>query len=656
MSLRCKPLDVPLKESKSVDDNRVIYFFQKDQQAKILVENLAEMQANGGLMTDVTLCTKSGKDQVSSFHSMLLAACSPSIKQHLKRGVNGEIVLKEMTEENLQSFRDFLYMSKVTLFKKNVGALEEFAKRYNISSLRQLCETFKDQLKDDEEVRVLWGDYKHVLSEIYDMFINEEFTTLLLEDAKGRSQFAVHGALIAAASPVLQKLLTYDLQAQGGIKYRLSIPSSILRDLIRYIYSAQVILDSENVIGLLKAAAAYELPALVRVCCDWLISRLNGGDDAVDNLGLVREVDSDQTGDLKEASKRYILVNFTEMCKGDELSELYYEDLLEILSDKELNVQHEEDVFFAVIKWVEASEIDRLPSLCHLLKCVHLEFTSRAFLDQLEQDSRIGNCSQCIEVIRKARKGLITDKRTRKINTTQDEMSEVFDQRVETFLADLRGHGIHEQMLFAKENMSRDKNEDWESKSSSTKSIDPYASETTSQLNHMLRKDGRPDKRYEQNRNLYLKKGKNKNGTVETRLTENRDLEGKPKMKVMGETECTVPMHKDETPDMRYKVNKEEAFGSCRPRRNKTDFSQQTSEPFRNNGKPDTRFKTKKEARKVESSAIKRRTGGTPDMRFNINNRLHGPRMIDGVADAGLLKKDGTSDVRYVSNRHNDQA
>ena len=405
MSSNYSLLDVPVEQT--IGDENVTYVFRKDKHAKILLKNLAEMQAHGGLLTDVTLCTRA-KDFKVNFHSMLLAACSPAVKRVLVRrstkGTKGSMALQELTKEILECFREFIYKSEVTMDENILDDLNNFAVKYDIEELAGLCGKFKDQ-EESSPTRFVFDDQEDVLSELFDMFMEKELTTTVLEDRKGNTQFAVHGPLIAAASPVLQEALLQVSSSHEGKILRLKIPSVVLGDLIGYIYSAKVTLQRGNAVGLLRAACEYEMPTLAKVCCDWLIPRLDTY-DAVDILRLARELDSGYTENLEEECKSYIITSFGKLSAEDELNALCFDDLKEIIQHDKLDIEAEEDVFNVVMKWMEHDEANRLPHLSELLSCVRLEQTSEEFLQEAEQDPRIANSSRCLRVIEDARQKL----------------------------------------------------------------------------------------------------------------------------------------------------------------------------------------------------------------------------------------------------------
>ena len=440
-------LDVPL-EGTTGDEN-VTYIFQKDKHAKILLENLAEMQkTQNGLLTDVTLTTRAQSYKVN-FHSMLLAACSPVVKQLLvsrssKEGAKESIVLHELTKELLDRFREFIYKSEVTVDEDILDDLHNFAVKYDIDVLATIRGELEYQ-RGSNPVKFAFDNHEDVLSELFDMFMAKELTTTVLEDQKSDNQFAVHGPLIAAASPAFKEALLRGSSARERKKLRLDIPSFALADVIGYIYSAKVTVQRKTAVGLLKAACTYEMPALAKVCCDWLISNLHTY-NVVGLLCLCRELTSEYTENLEEESKDHIIAHFSELSAEDEFYALGYEDLKEIIQHDDLDIKWETDVVDVVMKWIGHAEETRLPHLSELLACARLEQTSMEFLQNLEQDPRIGNSRGCLQVIEVARQRLqAADDEFETRSSSYDEGFEDFESRdedtlsrlsEETFLAD----------------------------------------------------------------------------------------------------------------------------------------------------------------------------------------------------------------------------
>ena len=435
-------LDVPVEREIKVDEKSVTFIFKKDTQAKILLQNLSDMQARDGMLTDVIVSTRR-KDYKEKFHSMLLAVCSPTVKGRLvarnANGSKGDVVLEELTKKMLHCFKEFIYKCEFTTDEDTLDDLHNFAVQFDIDSLTTMCEEFDDQ---QGRITVMPDDHEDVLSELFSMFLEKELTTAILEDDKGKIQLAVHGPLIAAASPALQEILLQGPAACGRQPIRLGIPSVVLGDFIGYIYSAKVTLQRENAVGLLRAACTYEIPALAKACCKWLTSKLETY-DVVGILCLVRELDSENTADLEEITKNYIITNFSRLSTEDEFSALDPEDLKEIIQDDKLEVDEEEDVFTVVMNWIAHDEENRLHHLSELLSCVRLEQTSMAFLNEVQQDPRIGSSPRCLQVIEEVRQKLIADEEVYSTSHSSSYDDEGF-QEIEGSLDGVSSHGLPE--------------------------------------------------------------------------------------------------------------------------------------------------------------------------------------------------------------------
>ena len=423
----------------------------------------------------------------------------------------------------------------------------------------------------------MFDDQEDVLSELFNMFMEKELTTTVLEDRKGNTQFAVHGPLIAAASPALREALLQGSSSHEGKTLRLKIQAVILGDLIGYVYSAKVTLQRGNAVGLLRAACEYEIPALAEVCCDWLIPRLDTY-DVVDLLRLTRELDSGYTENLEEECKSYITTNFSKVSAEEEFNALGYDDLKEVIQHDKLDIEAEEDVFDVVMEWMEHDEENRLPHLSELLSCVRLEQTSEEFLQKVEQNRRIANSSRCLRVIEEARQKLVTAEDQSEAHSSISD-DEGF-QDVESFdgtslsrhskdaslvnddsLSSASYRGLAQQDCLRDsylrdshhpDSYSRDSQCEYQPNSypgddypSDTFPRDDYRCDSYSHDDHPFdsfsrdnypcdsfspgrsltdhyrarkpgkRHDGQPDMRFKENRKLYLEKGVNINGTPE---------------------------------------------------------------------------------------------------------------------------------------------
>ena len=654
MELEHFPPDLPACARKDLGEGALMYQFQKDEHAQLLLKHLAEMQANE-ILTDLTVRTKS-KDLEEPFHAVLLAANSPIVRRSLtgKRfDCTSGVISLDLTQEQFEAFRDFLYKSELPADQGMVSDFRHVASRYEMTYLDELCQERALNREGHERLTVLSKHQEDVLSQLHDMRQKKELTTTYLEDCDGSFQFAVHGPLLAAASPVFQDMFSNDLLSQEGSRYRLKdVMSNTLGDLIEFIYTGEVTLEEENVVDLLHAACDYEIPTLARACCDWLEVHLSSY-NAIGIWSLARKPESEYTSDLEEIAKSYIIANFTSVCREDEFLELEYEDLKEIIRNDYLGVQNEEEVFAAVVKWRKADE-GRSSLFCDLLQCVRLEYASLEFLCDMEKDSHVANCEQCLQIVQRTQA-----KKIQASNRTPEGTRRHYDDE-----ADFKRNLLYEFL-------------------ESTQVNDDHLIETTEQTPpREPRKSKQNDMRLKQNRHEQL----NKDGSPDMRFKINRrhlnqrNVDGTPdrrhkglpktKEKMQKGTYVTTegPLTKNGKPDMRFKVNKEAYGQSSSQKSTKTPHSEskRTGVALKKDGTPDMRFAVNKPARKSETPAQNSRStvtsssyegplkkDGTPDMRFASNKQSASSMssLPSYSGSSGPVKKDGTPDMRYVANR-----
>ena len=673
-------LDLPVNECKTLDEDGVLYTFKKADHAKILLKNLALMQANEGLLTDVVLRSTS-KDYEEPLHSILLAACSPTLKQNLTGRdfdlTGGKLSLKGLNRDILIAFRDFIYKAEFPSRQELVDGLRKVAATYGIDSLKKLCDR-----NSNEQMSVLWNSHREdLLLQLCEMYQKSELTSCLLDDGNGITQ-KVHAPVVAAASPVLRKILTNDLFSSEETRYRLKeIAPDILEDLVKYIYTGNVAVNGENVAGLLKAGCGYEIPALARACCDWLGLKMDCF-NAVNILWLAREENCKETKVLQEEAKNFIIGNFTSVSEEDEFVELEYEDLKAIIQFDDLNVNCEEEVFNAVAKWVSAED-ERIRYLPELLKCIRLENTSPEFLRSLLQHPLIMKSVPCVEYVQNVLESQVLfhlQEDTTPTETFYESEQAFYPNQYgfeDAIASDLTPEFLTSKLEFPESEIPavqtprrgqrKDGTPDMRFKENRRSlglqnkdhSPDMRFKVNKRGLNPAVKKDGSADMRFKTNRQSLGRDDEGrpltKAGTPDRRFKVTRDKEAMVQSSLKSDrTPSTGPVKKDGTPDMRYTINKDDK-----------------GRPLTKAGTPDRRFKiTRDKEAMVQSSLKSNRTpstspvkkDGKPDMRYTVNKHpnslLTSSQSTSASAQVnssprvgGPLKKDGTPDMRYAVNK-----
>lgn len=107
---------------------------------------------------------------------------------------------------------------------------------------------------------------------------------------------------------------------------------------------------------------------------------------------------------LESHVEEFINEEFSNIYKTKEFLELTYDEIKQIISNNELNVDEEQTVFEALIGWLKADEEARKPHLCSLLEQVRLPFIpSEYIVDNIISEKLIKNCLKCRDLVDEAK-------------------------------------------------------------------------------------------------------------------------------------------------------------------------------------------------------------------------------------------------------------
>ena len=601
---------------KELGEGALMYQFKKDEYAQLLLKHLATMQANE-MLTDLTVRTKS-KDLEEPFHSVLLAANSPVIRRSLRGkrfDCTSGIISLDLTKEQLGALRHFLYNSELSTDQGMVNGFRQFATRYEMTYLEELCQERGAEREGHERMTVLSKYQDNVLSQLHEMRHKKELTTTYLEDCDGSSQFAVHGPLLAAASPVFQDIFLDDLLSQECSRYRLrDVTCNTLEDLIEFIYTGKVTLAEENVVDLLHTACVNEISTLVRACCDLLQVQLTSY-HAIGIWLLARELQSVYTSYLEKVAKSFIFTNFASVFREDEFLE-------DIIRKYHLGVQNEEEVFAAVVNWIKADE-DRSSFFCDLLKCVRLD---------MEKDPHVANCTQFLQIVQRAQA-----KKIPASNRIPESTRRLYDDE-----ADFKRKLLHEFLESTRVN-----DDHLKETAEENPPTEPRKGDSTPDMPFVVNKRARKPASPAQTSCSAVTSSScegslKKNGTPDMRFASNEQFSSSMSS-LSSYSSASGPLTKDGTPDMRCAANK-----SFHDSASSSGYWSAYSS-----------YSTWSLASLVCSGPLK--SDGTPDMAYAANRSSYAsPSLYIGSSfsvsssSSGSivcpLKSDGTPDMRYASN------
>ncbi|XP_066272325.1 kelch repeat and BTB domain-containing protein 8-like [Branchiostoma lanceolatum] len=176
-------------------------------------------------------------------------------------------------------------------------------------------------------------------------------------------QFPCHRLILSAASPFFRAMFTSDMAESRQKTVALQgLDTDMFGAILSYIYSGTLHVSLDKVQPLYQAADLLQLDYVRDTCSSYMAMNVEGSTcmdlykfAGIFSLEIVRAV-----------CLPHITRNFTEVASSEEFCSLSENQLTEIISHDELDVEEETTVWEAVVRWVQHSREDRqhhLPSI-----------------------------------------------------------------------------------------------------------------------------------------------------------------------------------------------------------------------------------------------------------------------------------------------------
>ena len=199
-------------------------------------------------------------------------------------------------------------------------------------------------------------------------------TTLIVEGRK----FYAHRNVLAASSSYFHKLFTQSPKKKKS-QASVTIPEislSVTDELLQYLYTGFVELTTTKVQGLIRAAIVLDLVRLKDLGCEFLQNELN-----LENcVRTFQFADKNQCSSLRSASKDFINEHFKHVSKTNAFLLLSSVQIEEFISDDDIVIEREEDVYEATLNWVKYDTKSRGIHFSRLFQHIRLTSVSKYYL------------------------------------------------------------------------------------------------------------------------------------------------------------------------------------------------------------------------------------------------------------------------------------
>ena len=206
-----------------------------------------------------------------------------------------------------------------------------------------------------------------------------QFCDVVLEVCNGEDQarFNAHRVVLCAASPFFYSALTSDMKESKEGVIRLEDTSKVaIEELLDYLYTGHVDVTQYNAFDLFKIADFLVIPSLKEVSSRFIIQTLSSS-----NCLMVFYLAVNYwCVELQEKARDFIFANFASVVEHEDFLNLTLSEVEKWISNDEISVRGEEDVFQAVVKWMENKGSGEHEKFFELFRHVRLIYLSRNYV------------------------------------------------------------------------------------------------------------------------------------------------------------------------------------------------------------------------------------------------------------------------------------
>ena len=222
-----------------------------------------------------------------------------------------------------------------------------------------------------------------------------------------------HRCILAANSKLFYNMFNSGMRESEEKVLKLqSVPSGAMRSLLEYFYTREITISEEGLEELLDAANFLLVKPVEQACFEVMSEKL-GFSNCFTLKYLAQKYD---VSDLFKKADNFIKKNFARVWReSEEFVGLSWEELADLISSDEILVKSEEDVYSAVMKWVNYDVANRKGFLAQLLSRLRCGSLTKPFIKgRLLNDPLIKECQASSGVLETWMKGKTKKRKAKK--------------------------------------------------------------------------------------------------------------------------------------------------------------------------------------------------------------------------------------------------
>ncbi|XP_054692061.1 kelch-like protein 30 isoform X4 [Grus americana] len=196
----------------------------------------------------------------------------------------------------------------------------------------------------------------------------------------GGREFSCHRGVLALCSHYFHAMFSGDFAESIAARVELKeVDPGALEMLLDFAYTGKVTINQGNVEGLMRTSSQLHFPTIQKVCSRYLRQQM----DATNCLGICEFGESHGCPEVSSKAWSFLQENFEAVSQQEEFLQLSKERLTIYLSNDQLQVQEEQSLAEAVLRWVRHDPGSRAQFLPELLELAHLISLPDQYLQNL---------------------------------------------------------------------------------------------------------------------------------------------------------------------------------------------------------------------------------------------------------------------------------
>lgn len=199
---------------------------------------------------------------------------------------------------------------------------------------------------------------------------------VLIAGNDGR-KIPVHRLVLSAASEYFSAMFTGSLRESEQQEITLGdISGDVLQSVIGYCYTGAIEIREDNVETLLATVCLMQLREVVEACSRFLAHQLHPSNC----LGIAVFAEHQNCDSLLQEATAYTSQHFMQVIKNQEFLQLSVEQMSALMSSDDLNIVSEQQIFQALISWLQHDQVTRKQHVPRLLSFIKLPLLEPSFL------------------------------------------------------------------------------------------------------------------------------------------------------------------------------------------------------------------------------------------------------------------------------------